>query len=73
MSEQEKQFVTIDDKKYYIDDMSDENKTRLELSLISERKINEFKAEINLLMIAKDNLVKELKDSLENDNGNSDS
>jgi len=73
MSEQEKQFVTIDDKKYYIDDMSNENKTRLELSLISERKINEFKAEINLLMIAKDNLVKELKDSLENDNGNSDS
>jgi len=73
MSEQEKQFVTIDEKKYYIDDMSDENKTRLELSLISERKINEFKAEINLLMIAKDNLVKELKDSLENDNGNSDS
>jgi len=73
MSEQEKQFVTIDDKKYYIDDMPNENKTRLELSLISERKINEFKAEINLLMIAKDNLVKELKDSLENDNGNSDS
>ena len=73
MSEQEKQFVTIDDKKYYIDDMSDDNKTRLELSLISERKINEFKAEINLLMIAKDNLVKELKDSLENDNGNTDS
>jgi len=73
MSEQEKQFVTIDEKKYYIDDMSNENKTRLELSLISERKINEFKAEINLLMIAKDNLVKELKDSLENDNGNSDS
>jgi len=58
---------TIDEKEYSIDALSDEDKVRLNLISFASGELNRSEALANLIMIAKDKLVGELKVSLEHD------
>jgi len=61
-----KTAFTIDEAEYFVEDLSDENKTKLNLIGFATSELNKSEATANLLMIAKDKLVADLKASLEN-------
>jgi len=65
--QEQKTSFTIEDKEYFIEDLSEENKTKLSLHVAATNMIAELKAKINIAMVAKDQMFTELKDSLEND------
>jgi len=56
----------INDVEYFVEDLSDENRTKLSLINFSNQELSHYQAKVNLIMIAKDKLVLELKESLEN-------
>jgi hypothetical protein len=62
-----KQTFTLDEKEYLVEDLSDENKTRLNLISFSDAEVNKLQASINLMMISKEKLVADLKANLEDD------
>jgi len=61
-----KTAFTIDEAEYFVEDLSDENKTKLNLIGFATGELSKTEATANLLMIAKDKLVADLKASLEN-------
>lgn len=56
----------IDGVEYFLEDLSDENRTKLNLIDHAIKELSRYQATANLLMISKDKLVNELKESLEN-------
>jgi len=61
-----KTAFTIDEAEYFVEDLSDDDKTRLNLIGFATGELNKAEAMNNLMMIAKDKLVADLKANLEN-------
>ena len=57
--------ITLDDKDYYIDEMSDEQKYLVSLVQEQQIKISQAKKDIDVATAANQVLVAQLKDSLE--------
>lgn len=65
MAEQKKTPVTIDDKQYFFEDMTDEQKTVVNHIADLDRKINTTKFNLDQLTVGKQAFVDMLKKSLE--------
>ena len=61
-----KTAFTIDEAEYFVEDLSDDDKTRLNLIGFATGELSKAEAMNNLMMIAKDKLVADLKANLEN-------
>ena len=61
-----KTSFNIDDAEYFVEDLSDEDRTKLSLINFAMKELSHYQALANMLMISKDKLVAELKESLEN-------
>ena len=61
-----KTSFNIDDVEYFVEDLSDEDRTKLSLINFAMKELSHYQALANILMISKDKLVNELKESLEN-------
>lgn len=61
-----KTAFTLDEAEYFVEDLSDDDKTRLQLIGFATRELSKAEAMNNLMMIAKDKLVADLKANLEN-------
>ena len=59
---------TLDDKEYEVANLTDDQKVMLRLIVEANAKLQRIDAEVNLINIGKDVLVKQLKEQLENDN-----
>lgn len=65
MAENKKTPITIDDKEYHFEDMTDEQKMMLNHIADLDKKINGTKFNLDQLTVGKDAFVNMLKTSLE--------
>lgn len=59
---------TLNDVEYFIEELTDEQRTQLNLIVASENTLSRLTAESNLMMIAKEKIIIDLQDSLNNEN-----
>ena len=64
MGKDKKTPITINDKEYIIEDMTDEQKTLVNHSVDLSRKIDSMKFNLDQLNVGKDTFVKLLEESL---------
>ena len=64
MGKDKKTPITINDKEYVIEDMTDEQKTLVNHSVDLSRKIDSMKFNLDQLSVGKDTFVKLLEESL---------
>ena len=64
MGKDKKTPITINDKEYVIEDMTDEQKTLVNHSVDLSRKIDSMKFNLDQLNVGKDTFVRLLEDSL---------
>jgi len=69
MTNEKKTPFTLDDVEYFVEDLSQEDQQKLNLVMAGDQKLNRLQVEANLIMLGKDKLVAELKESL-NGSGN---
>jgi hypothetical protein len=65
MGKNEKTPITVNDKEYLIEDMTDEQKTLLNHVTDLDRKINSTRFNLDQLSVGRDTFVKLLAESLE--------
>lgn len=65
MGKNEKTPITVNDKEYFIEDMTDEQKTLLNHVTDLDRKINGARFNLDQLSVGRDTFVKLLASSLE--------
>jgi uncharacterized protein (UPF0147 family) len=58
----------INNVEYMLEDLTDEQRVKVNLVSFADQKINRVQAEINVMMIGKDHLIKELEDELNDGN-----
>jgi hypothetical protein len=58
----------INNVEYMLEDLTDEQRVKVSLVGFADQKINRVQAEINVIMIGKDHLIKELEDELNDGN-----
>jgi len=58
----------INNVEYMLEDLTDEQRVKINLVSFADQKINRVQAEINVMMIGKDHLIKELEDELNDGN-----
>ena len=58
----------INNVEYMLEDLTDEQRVKINLVSFADQKINRVQAEINVIMIGKDHLIKELEDELNDGN-----
>jgi uncharacterized protein (UPF0147 family) len=58
----------INNVEYMLEDLTDEQRVKVNLVGFADQKINRVQAEINVMMIGKDHLIKELEDELNDGN-----
>lgn len=58
----------INEVEYMLEDLTDEQRVKISLISFADQKINRVQAEINVMMIGKDHLIKELEDELNDEN-----
>jgi len=59
---------TLNGVEYFIEELTDEQRTQLNLIVASENTLSRLTAESNLMMIAKEKIIIDLQDSLNNEN-----
>ena len=59
---------SLNDVEYFIEELTDEQRTQLNLIVASENTLSRLTAESNLMMIAKEKIIIDLQDSLNNEN-----
>ena len=64
MGKDKKTPITINDKEYILEDMTDEQKTLVNHSVDLSRKIDSMKFNLDQLTVGKETFVKMLEDSL---------
>jgi len=59
---------TLNGVEHFIEELTDEQRTQLNLIVASENTLSRLTAESNLMMIAKEKIIIDLQDSLNNEN-----
>ena len=70
MSKNEKNLITVNDTEYFVEDMTDEQRTMLNHINDLGRKMDNARFNLDQLAVGRDAFVKMLADSLEQENGN---
>ena len=70
MGKDKKTPITINDKEYVIEDMTDEQKTLVNHSVDLSRKIDSMKFNLDQLNVGKDTFVRLLEESLNKEDSN---
>ena len=70
MGKNEKTPITVNDTEYFVEDMTDEQRTMLNHINDLGRKMDNARFNLDQLAVGRDAFVKMLADSLEQENGN---